>query len=67
MEIVLKDKGGRVMRTWSNPANPGSENGWHVFDIDGKTGAITSIDELIDGGVPEGAHDPSTEVCPFVA
>jgi hypothetical protein len=64
LTIVLRDNGGRIMRQWTNPANPGSENGWHVFDIDGNTGLITSIDELIDGGVPEGAHDPSTNVCP---
>jgi len=61
---VLKDNGGRVVRQWLNPANPGSENGWHVFDIDGTTGLITSIDELIDDGVPQGAHDPATDVCP---
>jgi hypothetical protein len=64
LTIVLKDNGGRVMREWTNPANPENDNGWHVFDIDGATGRITSIDELIDGGVPQGAHDPSTDVCP---
>jgi hypothetical protein len=65
LTIVLKDNGGRVVRQWTNPANSDNDHGWHVFDIDGKTGAITSIDELlIDGGVPEGAHDPSTDVCP---
>jgi hypothetical protein len=67
LTIVLKDNGGRVMREWTNPANPDNDNGWHVFDIDGATGRITTIDELIDGGVPQGAHDPSTEVCPFEA
>jgi hypothetical protein len=62
----VKDKNGRIVRQFENPATGNSEEGWHVFDIDGKTGAITSIDELIGGGVPEGAHDPSTEVCPKV-
>jgi hypothetical protein len=67
LTIVLKDNGGRIMREWTNPANADNDRGWHVFDIDGATGRITSIDELIDGGVPQGAHDPSTEVCPFEA
>ena len=64
--IVLKDNGGRVIRQWVNLADGDPTDAWHVFDIDGKTGLITSFDEQLDGGVPEAAHEPNTEVCPFI-
>ena len=63
--VTLRDQGGRVVRQWENPAVPaGKELGWHVFDLRGAAGAVASIDELIDGDLPEGAHNPATDVCP---
>jgi hypothetical protein len=65
LTIVLKDSGGRVMRRWQNPANPVNKQvGWHVFDVDGRHGRVTAIDELIDEALERGAHDPNTNVCP---
>jgi hypothetical protein len=66
LTIVLKDDGGRVVRKWTNPANPSQmvQFGWHVFDVDGATGRVTSIDNLADAALPNGAHDPATDVCP---
>ena len=65
---MLKDSGGRVVRRWTNPANlPPTQVGWHVFDIDGDDGRVTSIDERIDQALEDGAHDPNTNACPFNA
>lgn len=61
--IVLRDKGGRVVREWTNPDVSGSERGWHVFDIDGQRGSFRSIDELADQSLPKAAVDPFTFVC----
>jgi hypothetical protein len=47
------------------PRKPGEEQAvWRVFDIDGRTGRVTSIDELIADRTPQTAHDPDTYVCP---
>jgi hypothetical protein len=68
--VTLKAKDGRVVRRWRRRPNPVvmSGQGWHVFDIDGRTGRVTTIDEApteppID--LPNDAYDPSTNVCPF--
>ena len=64
LTITLRDKGGRVVQEWEAPANPSDDNvGWHVFDIDGKRGAITSVDDLSDQSLPKAARDPYTFVC----
>jgi len=64
--IVLREAGGRIVQQWANPANPAAtDKSWHVFDINGSTASIASIDVLIDAQLPEGAHVPSTNVCRF--
>jgi hypothetical protein len=56
---------GKLVRSWTSPANLTlGQRGWHVFDIDGATRSLTSIDQLIANKLPEGAHDPVTWVCP---
>ena len=65
MTVELRNADGRVVRRWESPVSPTSaQDAWHVFDIDGATGAITSIDTLIEESLPAGAHDPYTNVCP---
>jgi hypothetical protein len=64
LTIILRDSDGRIVRQFANPANGNEETAWHVFDIDGSTGAITVFDQLVGPGVPDSAHDPSTDVCP---
>lgn len=68
LTIVLRDKGGRVVRRWANPAaDPsGPEAAWHVFDIDGSNGSVASINQLDlnNGNLPAGAHPDGTDVCP---
>lgn len=67
LTIVLKDGAGRVVRQWANPANPADKRvGWHVFNIDGNGGHVTSIDTLTDTRPPNAAHDPNTYLCPEV-
>jgi hypothetical protein len=65
LTINLKNTGGSVLASWSSPANPSVtiELGWHVFNIDGSTGIVTSVDQRIDDFVFSGAHDPSFNVC----
>jgi hypothetical protein len=67
--VTLKDKRGRVERRWTRRPDPTvvAGQGWHVFDIDGRSGRVTAIDEApadprID--LPDDAHDPNTNVCP---
>lgn len=56
---------GKLVRSWTSPANLTlGQRGWHVFNINGKTRSLTSIDQLIADPLPEGAHDPNTWVCP---
>jgi hypothetical protein len=65
LTIILRNKGGKKIRSWTSPANPNATDiGWHVFDIDGNTGSITSINQTMGTYLPAGAHDPSTDVCP---
>ncbi|MGH2615126.1 MAG: hypothetical protein ACRDJC_07800 [Thermomicrobiales bacterium] len=70
--VALKDKTGRVMRRWTRRADPTgiSGLGWHVFDVDGRSGRVTGIDAVRTDApldLPTGAHDPTTSVCPFNA
>jgi hypothetical protein len=63
--IVLHSDG-RVVQQWTNPANmSGSEQGWHVFDVDGARGSVTTTDQLINRNLPRAAVDPFTFVCTF--
>ncbi len=65
LTVTLRRSNGSVVRSWSSPANPGnSQIGWHVFDLDGGSASMTSVDQTIAGDVPDGAHDPNTDVCP---
>jgi hypothetical protein len=65
LEVILRNKDGKLVRSWSSPANPSADQrGWHVFDINGKTGSVDSIDTLVAGDLPDGAHDQHTDVCP---
>jgi hypothetical protein len=65
LTVVLADRDGRTVRSWSSPANPAAEQrGWHVFDLDGRRGSVTAIDEVIATDLPAGAHFPNTNVCP---
>jgi hypothetical protein len=62
--VVLRNGYGRIVRRWSSPANATqSRQSWHVFDIDGRLGLVTAIDELIDKRIFT-VKDPSTNVCP---
>jgi hypothetical protein len=59
--IVLRDGGGRVVREWTNPANPTSQSlAWHVCDCDGD-GRVRSVDRLLNGFYFEG-----TDACPYM-
>ena len=68
---TLRDRGGRVVRRWANPAHPEEEQAiWHVFAIDDRTGRVTSVGEVFGGDpsdplLPGAAQDPETQVCPF--
>ncbi len=65
LTIILLGQNGRIVRQWQNPANPtADQKGWHVFDINGNTGSVNSIDDLIGDTMPAGAHNPNTYVCP---
>jgi hypothetical protein len=60
LTVVLKDRDGRVVRRWSSPAIASRlEGSWHVFDVDGETGRVTSVDAPL-GPFPE-LH---TNICP---
>jgi hypothetical protein len=68
--VRLRDADDQVVASWSSPENPTDQVriGWHVFDIDGVTGTVTSIDRRNDPalpGPPEGVHDPNSDVCPW--
>jgi hypothetical protein len=63
--VTLRDADAEVVRTWSSPANPnGFFISWHVFDVDGATGAVSSLNDSSDSGLPGGAQFPNTNVCP---
>lgn len=60
LTIDLTDRDGRVVRSWSNPAVTSALiNNWHVFDLDGTTGRVTSVD-----APPATFPLPVTNVCP---
>ncbi|MFN8594437.1 MAG: hypothetical protein U0031_23545 [Thermomicrobiales bacterium] len=70
--VTLRDAKG-VIRVWTNPlVQDVDRKGWHVFDLDGKTGSVISIDEVIGRGqlgvglLPAAAVQFGTEknVCP---
>jgi hypothetical protein len=67
LTVVLRNADGRVLRTWVAPPNPFSgpeEVAWHVFDLDGSTGHITTVDQVVDIALP-GIHPIHTDVCPY--
>jgi hypothetical protein len=65
LTVILRSASGRVLRIWSSPENAiPDDRGWHVFNIQGRTRSITSIDEVINGKPPGSVHDPYTDVCP---
>ena len=69
LTIVLKDSDCRAVRKWTAPASQVlQERVWHVFDFNGDTGRVTSIDELLpfEPGIfmPDTAYSPNTDVCP---
>ena len=60
LTVVLRDRDGRVARQWSSPAVAAGQNdSWHVFDVDGETGRVTSVD-----APPAAFPVPVTNVCP---
>ncbi len=66
LTVELRNRNGQVVRSWISPANSTSSDfGWHVFDIQGSTRSITSIDSpgLPIGSLPKAAHDPASNVC----
>ncbi len=63
LTVTLRNANGKVVRSWLSPANPSVQVGWHVFDIEGASKRITSIDLVIDSDLADGAHAPNTDVC----
>lgn len=62
---VILSKGGRPLRSWRSPVSSSNRSAWHVFDLDGRTGRVTSVDGSVpDPSLPQAAYDPSTNVCP---
>lgn len=63
--VTLRDTGGTILHSWSSPANLSTTDaiGWHVFDLDGGTGIVASVDQPIDTLLPRGAHIPFSNVC----
>jgi hypothetical protein len=65
LTVALRNQNGNVIRSWKSPANPGQpKRGWHVFDIQGERKSITSINQMVTGTVPQGAHAVAIRVCP---
>jgi hypothetical protein len=66
LAVTLRDQNGRIVRTWvAPPTGSIDELSWHVFDLDGSTGRVTSLDRAIGtGNLPFDAHDPAVRVCP---
>jgi hypothetical protein len=63
--VLLRNADGRVLRSWVMPPNPFStpeENGWHVFDLDGSTGHITTVDQFF-AKRPPALFPDMTDVC----
>jgi hypothetical protein len=66
LRVLLRNADGRVLRSWENPPIPfaSSEAAWHVCDIDGSTGHVTSVDQLVESSVPQ-IYADHTDVCPY--
>lgn len=66
LQVKLRDKRGRVVRSWTGPTTGSiDEVTWHVFDLDGSTGRVSSVDRFGNlSFLPNAAHDPATSVCP---
>lgn len=70
--VTLRRANGSVVRSWSSPPNPNTgapdRIGWHVFDIQGKSRSITSINKVVNNTPPNATlpfvHQPYTYVCP---
>ncbi|MFN8590989.1 MAG: hypothetical protein U0031_05945 [Thermomicrobiales bacterium] len=66
LTVTLRHTNGSRVRSWTSPANLSAQQvAWHVFDIDGKTGSVTSVDQVINSELPE-VREPNTYVCPKV-
>ena len=66
LTVLLRGAGGAVVASWTSPANSGDPSlGWHVFNVDGATGVVTSIDVLGNNALPTVAHSDNLNVCPF--
>jgi hypothetical protein len=60
LTVTLTDQGGRAVRSWASPAVTSALEGfWHVFDVDGTPGRVTSVD-----APPVRFRTPVTNVCP---
>jgi hypothetical protein len=60
LEVILTDRDGRVVRSWTSPTvSSALESFWHVFDVDGTTGRVRSVD-----APPARFPLPVTNVCP---
>jgi hypothetical protein len=66
--VRLRNADGKLIRTWFSPPNPPGGNtllSWHVFDLDGITHSVTSIDAALDDdGDFDGIHPDPTFICP---
>ncbi len=66
LQVTLRDKNGRAVRAWTGPTTGSiDEVTWHVFDLDGSTGRVRSVDQLGNlSFLPNAAHDPASAICP---
>jgi hypothetical protein len=67
LEVIVRNANGRVIRSWSSPGNPEPQIdlGWHVFDINGATHSIASVDKRVNAEFPWN-HTETTNACPVV-
>jgi len=67
LEVILRNASGRIVRSWSSPENSDDQKqlGWHVFDFDGASRRITSVNKFVNAEFPWN-HNPSTGACPGV-
>jgi hypothetical protein len=64
LTVTLRNFGGHIVRAWTSPANDSIDQlGWHVFDIAGPSGVLTSVDHLRTEGLPE-LYEDNGYVCP---
>jgi hypothetical protein len=64
--IFLKAANGRIVRQWASPANASTQiqAAWHVFDVDGRHGRDTAMDDLLADRTLSNVHVPDIDVCP---